>query len=197
MIRIGVTGGIGSGKSVVCRLLEIRGIPVYDSDTAAKELMLTDPEIRKGLISLLGEDVYKEGQLNKPLLSSFLFSSPQHAAMINHLVHPVVRTDFRRWAEARRKCFFIAMESAILIESGFVREVDKVVDVYTPFSLRLKRVMKRDGSTEDQVRQRIHSQMDDEQKKKIADIILMNDEEKSLIVQVENMLQLFSGIGEY
>ncbi|MCD8081681.1 MAG: dephospho-CoA kinase [Bacteroides sp.] len=197
MIRIGITGGIGSGKSVVCRLLEVRGIPVYDSDTAAKKLMLTDPEIRRGLISLLGEEVYKEGQLNKPLLSSFLFSDPEHAATINHLVHPVVRTDFRRWAAARRNCFFIAMESAILIESGFATEVDKVVDVYAPLPLRLKRVMERDGSTEEQVMQRIHSQMDDEQKQKIADIILRNDEERSLIVQVEHMLREFSGIGEY
>ncbi len=196
MIKIGITGGIGSGKSVVCRLLEVKGIPVYNSDMVAKQLMVTDPDIRAGLISVLGQGVYQEGQLNKPLLASFLFSDPKHAAVINGIVHPVVRSDFRRWAEKHRYSSLVAMESAILIESGFTAEVDYVVEVYASLPVRLQRTMERDGSTEQQVMQRMQSQMDDEQKKNAADFVIINEEESAIIPQVEAMLRQFS-VQEY
>ena len=141
-IRIGLTGGIGSGKSVVSRLLEVMGIPVYISDIETRRLMVADESIRRGLTSLLGENVYIGESLNKPLLASYLFGSAEHAAQVNAIVHPRVKDDFR---SARSTCPWVGMESAILLEAGFRGEVDKVVMVYAPLEVRIQRAVSRDS----------------------------------------------------
>lgn len=187
MIRLGITGGIGSGKSYVAHLLEEKGFPLYDTDREAKRLTLTHPQIRKALSTLLGPEVYLvDGTLNKPLLASYLFSSPEHAEQINGIIHPCVYEDFQAWVHRQEEAGakVVMMESAILFESGFQKAVDYVVMVYAPLELRLKRAMQRDSASEAQIRARISAQMDDEEKKRKADYVLYNEEKTPLETQI-------------
>lgn len=191
-IKIGITGGIGSGKSVVSRLLEIMEVPVYIADTESKRLTNTDPCIRKELSALLGEEVYKDGALNKPLLAAYLFGDAEHAAQVNGIIHPRVKKDFRQWTEERDGLPWVAMESAILIESGFVAEVDVVVMVYAPLETRIERAMRRDSATHELVMKRIRSQMSDEEKRRQADFVIVNDDDTPLIPQVMEIISWLS-----
>ena len=191
-IRIGITGGIGSGKSVVSHLLELMGIPIYISDIEARSLMLKDEHIRQGLVDLLGEDVYVQQQLNKRLLASYLFDNPSHAALINAIVHPRVKEDFRRWAESHSSSALVGIESAILYEAGLQDEVDMVVMVYAPEEIRVARAMQRDGVSREDVVRRVHSQMNDEEKRMKADEIIVNDGKTPLIPQIIKLLQKLS-----
>lgn len=191
-IKIGITGGIGSGKSVVSRLLEIMEVPVYIADTESKRLTNTDPCIRKELSALLGEEVYKDGALNKPLLAAYLFGDAEHAAQVNGIIHPRVKKDFRQWTEERDGLPWVAMESAILIESGFVAEVDVVVMVYAPLETRIERAMRRDSATRELVMKRIRSQMSDEEKRRQADFVIVNDDDTPLIPQVMEIISWLS-----
>lgn len=175
MIRLGITGGIGSGKSYVSRLLIQVGIPVYDTDSNAKRLMIEHPSIQKQLVELLGENVYMEGQLNKPLLAEYLFSSSENASRINSIVHPVVKQDFQEWALRHSGTEIVAMECAILYESGFEQSVDKVLMVYAPKEIRLQRAMQRDSASEVQIRSRMAAQFSEEVKRKRADFVVIND----------------------
>lgn len=188
-IKLGITGGIGSGKSVVSHLLEIMGIPVYISDIEAKRLTASDPFIRKQLTDLLGADLYKNGELNKPLLASYLFSNPDHAKKVNSIIHPRVKEDFRQWIIHKQKTFpIIATESAILIESGFKDEVDKLIMVYAPLETRIGRAVSRDSVTREAIIARIKNQMDDEEKMQYADYTIYNNDERPLIPQVINII---------
>ncbi len=191
-IRVGITGGIGSGKSVVSRLLELMGIPVYISDVESKRLTSCDPVIRRELCALLGDDVFLNGELNKPFLASYLFSDPAHAVRVNGIIHPRVKEDFREWVMRRNHAPVVAMESAILIESGFAGEVDVVVMVYAPLEVRVQRAMQRDRTTREQVLQRIHSQMSDEEKRAQAGYVIVNDGETPLIPQVLKLISFLS-----
>ena len=189
MIRIAITGGIGSGKSYVSDLLEKRGIPIYNADNESKRLTVSDMNIREGLIELLGEEVYQEGMLNKPLLASYLFASPENAAKVNGIIHPRVKADFLQWVDEHRHVGVVGLESAILYESGFDDVVDAVVMVYAPESLRLQRAMKRDQASETQVRARMAAQMDDEEKRRRADYVVMNDGSISLEEQLDVLVE--------
>ena len=189
MIRIAITGGIGSGKSYVSDLLEKRGIPIYNADNESKCLTVSDMNIRKGLIDLLGEEVYQEGMLIKPLLAAYLFASPENAAKVNGIIHPRVKADFLQWVDEHRHVGVVGLESAILYESGFDDVVDAVVMVYAPKSLRLQRAMKRDQASETQVRARMAAQMDDEEKRRRADYVVMNDGSISLEEQLDVLVE--------
>lgn len=194
MIKIAITGGIGSGKSYVSHLLEDMNVPVYNADNEAKRLTVSDAGIRTALIALLGEEVYKNGVLNKPLLASYLFSDPVHIKRINSIIHPRVREDFAEWAKQWKDCEVVGMESAILFEAGFENTVDVVMMVYAPVDLRVERAMYRDGASEEQVRARIAAQMDDEEKRRRADFTVVNDGNRPLVPQLtEIMEQLKSG----
>ena len=188
MTSIAITGGIGSGKSYVSVLLQAAGIPVYNTDNEAKRLMLSDEGIRQDLIALLGEDVYTDGTLNKPMLASYLFAGPENAARINAIVHPRVKADFRRWMEEHEGQEIVGLECAILFEAGFADTVDAVVTVYAPEALRVERAMKRDGATEAQIRARIAAQMDDEEKCRLSDYIIYNDGSISLENQLSALV---------
>ena len=188
MTSIAITGGIGSGKSYVSVLLQAAGIPVYNTDNEAKRLMLSDEGIRQDLISLLGEGVYTDGALNKPMLASYLFAGPENAARINAIVHPRVKADFRRWMEEQEGQEIVGLECAILFEAGFADTVDAVVTVYAPEALRVERAMKRDGATEAQIRARIAAQMDDEEKCRLSDYIIYNDGSISLENQLSALV---------
>jgi dephospho-CoA kinase len=188
MTSIAITGGIGSGKSYVSVLLQAAGIPVYNTDNEAKRLMLSDEGIRQDLIALLGEGVYTDGTLNKPMLASYLFAGPENAARINAIVHPRVKADFRRWMEEQEGQEIVGLECAILFEAGFADTVDAVVTVYAPEALRVERAMKRDGATEAQIRARIAAQMDDEEKCRLSDYIIYNDGSISLENQLSALV---------
>lgn len=189
-MKLGITGGIGSGKSFVCRLLhEDFDVPVYDCDREAKRLMVTSALVRKGLTALVGDEAYlPEGQLARPVVARYLFASKDNAARINALVHPAVREDFLRWAEEQEKSHpIVAVESAILIEAGFRSAVDKVLLVDAPVELRLERAMQRDGATAEQVRERMHQQLDAEARRAAADYIILNDG-SPLMPQLSNFI---------
>ena len=174
-MKIGVTGGIGSGKSYVCRLLAQRWqLPVYDCDSAAKMLMVSSPHIRQQLQELVGDDVYDAGgQLNKGVMSRYLFADAAHVKAVNAIVHPAVKDDFEQWAS--RQTGDVVMESAILVEAGFAKAVDCLVVVEAPLALRIQRAMARDGATEEQGRARVRHQMTAEQLRTYADIVIVND----------------------
>lgn len=192
-IKIGITGGIGSGKSVVSRLLGLMGIPIYISDVETKLLMVSDSVIRQELVALLGEEVYADGVLNKPLLASYLFGNPEHARQINGIVHPRVKDDFRQWTQCRCSSSIVGIESAILIEAGFAGEVDVIVMVYAPEEVRISRAIRRDASSREQIEKRIRSQMSDEEKRGKADYVIVNDGETPLIPQVMHIIDSLSG----
>lgn len=179
--RIAITGGIGSGKSYVCRLLQRRGIDVYDCDAAAKRLMRCSPDLRQQLTQLIGPDTYIGDQLNKAAVAQFLLSSDDHAHAIDAIVHPAVATDFiqsgKQW-----------MECAILYESGFDRLVDKVIVVTAPDGIRLQRIMQRDGIPELKARQWIERQWPQEQVRRLADYEIVNDGLLPLLPQIERII---------
>ena len=210
MIKIAVTGGIGSGKSYISHLLENMHIPVYNADNEAKRLTASDAGIRGELIALLGEDVYKDGLLNKPLLASYLFSDPAHVLQINSIIHPRVRKDFTVWVERQDTLLHYLEEvnknTFLLVEYGiesthdatlcrinrghtFQDTVDAVIMVYAPVELRIQRAMYRDGASEEQVRARIAAQMDDEEKRRRADFTVVNDGVQLLIPQLNRIVE--------
>lgn len=159
MRKIGITGGIGSGKSFVSHILETRfGIPIYNSDVQAKRLMAEDQSLVQGLQSLLGKDAYlPDGRLNRPFIASYLFASPQHAARINALVHPIVCEDFEKWSLAQTSAT-VGVESAILLESGLEKLVDDILLVEACEETRLQRTIKRDQTQAENVRARMAQQ---------------------------------------
>ena len=186
---IGVTGGIGSGKSVVSQLLRLMDVPVYDCDSEAKRLMCQSEEIRAALIQTVGESVYRsDGQLDRAVLAAYMFGNAAHVEQINRIVHPVVRADFRRWAEQSGRV--VAVESAILFEAGMDADVDTVWLVYAPMDIRLQRAIRRGGSNEEAIRKRMQSQFSDADFLERADRIIYNDGARSLILQVKENLTL-------
>ena len=179
-IKIGITGGIGSGKSVVSRLFGIMGIPVYISDIEAKRITQTDPVICQELCALVGQDVFQNGVLNRSLLASYMFGHPDRVQKVNEIIHPQVIDDFRRRAARFGGEQLVGMESAILVEAGFRSEVDFLVMVYAPLEVRVERAIKRDCSSREQVMKRIEAQMSDEVKRSHADFVIVNDDETAL-----------------
>lgn len=188
MICLAITGGIGSGKSYVSAMLEQRGIPVYNADNEAKRLTASDMDIRNGLVALLGERVYADGELNKPSLASYLFSSPENAARVNAIIHPRVKEDFKRWLGEQTEREIAAFESAILYEVGFEDTVDAVLMVFAPRELRLERAMKRDSATREQIEARMAAQMSEEEKCRMADFVVYNDGTLSLDEQLTSVI---------
>lgn len=184
MIKVGITGGIGSGKSTVCKVFRVLGIPVFEADQVAKELMNTDPLIREKLIHLFGTAVYLTDQtIDRKHLAGIVFNNPSLLAQLNEIVHPAVRNEFDEWYE-KQDSPYVLHEAAILFESGFYKMMDKTIAVVTDETERIKRVMKRNGTTEEQVRLRIQNQWTDEQRIKLADFIISNNDNELIIPQI-------------
>lgn len=185
---IGVTGGIGSGKSVVSCLLRLMGVPVYDCDSEAKRLMCQSAEIREALVEAIGGEVYRaDGQLNRTHLASYMFGHAERVEQVNRIVHPVVRADFRQWARLSGKRV-VAVESAILFEAGMEADVDSVWLVHASEDIRLQRAVLRDAAHEQAVRARMQSQLSEQEYVQRADKVICNDGKCSLIAQVEALL---------
>lgn len=181
---VGITGGIGSGKSVVSRLLNMLGYPVYDSDSKAKRLNDTDEEVKRALTLAFGSDLYENGLLNRPKLASLIFQSDSNRQLVNAIIHPAVKRDFLRWAEAQDSDI-VFLEAAILYESGFDAFMNKVVAVAAPEQVRIQRAMQRDNATEQQIVNRLRAQMSQDVLESKADFVVVNDGIQPLLPQIE------------
>lgn len=180
MMKVGITGGIGSGKSTVCRLFARRGVAVYDSDSEAKRLMTESVELRQRIAGRFGAEAYAaDGGLNRSLLAARVFTDPQALADLNAMVHPAVMADFAAWAE-RQSGDYVVLESAILFEAGLEHSVDRTVAVLAPLELRLERTCRRDGCDREAVRRRMAAQMDDDTLCARADYTVVNIREEDL-----------------
>jgi dephospho-CoA kinase len=184
MYKLGLTGGIGSGKSLVCSILETLGVPVYYADKEARRMLKEDSGLRKSVTKLLGEEAYVGAEYNREFVAGRVFGNHGLLLELNRLVHPAVRNDFSQWADTRSESPYVVEEAAILFESGAYRFLDGTVLIYAPESIRVRRVKERDGVDEDQVRKRMMHQMDEEQKKERADFIIYNDDRSMLLPQV-------------
>lgn len=182
---IGITGGIGSGKSTVCQFFKVLGIPVYSADDRAKWLMANDPELRKQLAAAFGHETYlQDGSLDRAFLAKKVFSDPEKVKEINSLVHPAVGSDFKSWA-SYQTAPYILKEAALLFESGSAEQLDHVINVSSPLKIRVSRVLMRDPHRDEaQINQIIDQQLPDERKNELADFVIKNSENKLLIPQI-------------
>ena len=192
MIKIGVTGGIGSGKSVVCEIFKLYNIPIFNADTEAKKLNDTSPVIRKQLIHHFGNDIYVDDRLNRRKFADLIFNNESNLKIANSIIHPVVADCFIEWCSKYNNQPFIIIEAALLIEAGFHQLVDKVITVYAQDEVRIERVMKRDSIARDQVEARMLNQMTQEEKIKFSDFVIFNDNKKSLITQISRVIAKLS-----
>lgn len=188
MYRVGLTGGIGSGKSTVARILETLGIPVYYADDAAKTIMNTDEGLKQQLISHFGEDCYVNGQLDRKYLAGIVFNDPEKLNLLNSLIHPVTIRHSEEWYK-RQTTAYAVREAALLFESGASGNLDFIIGVYAPKHIRLQRVMQRDGLSADEIRKRMDRQINEEMKMKLCDAVIRNDEQQLLIPQVMELHQ--------
>ena len=175
MVKVGLTGGIGSGKTTVSNFLLDSGIPVYNSDIRGKNLMNTNLELKNDIVSIFGESVYDNGILNTNLLSNIVFSHPKKINQLNNLVHPKVAQDFNQWVVKNNNQPILVKEAAILIESGAYLNMDIIILVVSKKSTRINRVSKRDNSDLESVEKRINLQLTDDEKIKYADYIIENN----------------------
>jgi dephospho-CoA kinase len=183
MLKIGITGGIGSGKSTVAKAFEVLGIPVYYADDAAKKLMNDDEVLKEKIQLQFGNDIYTNGVLNKKRLAEIVFTSPEKLALLNALVHPATIHDAERWMQHQTTPYAIK-EAALIFESGAQEHLDYVIGVTAPAPLRIQRSMQRDGITREEVIARMDKQMDETIKMKLCNFVITNDEQQMLLPQI-------------
>lgn len=187
MLKVGITGGIGSGKTVVSRIFEVLGLPVYYADAEAKKLMQEDGVLRRQITDHFGAAAYRNHQLDRAWLAAQVFGDESKVRLLNSLVHPVVIAHAARWMDARRqeqRYPYVLKEAALFFESGSAGEMDYIVGVFAPRHLRLQRVMHRDGAGRQDVLARMDKQIDETLKMKLCDFVVTNDEQQLLIPQV-------------
>ncbi len=182
MLKVGITGGIGSGKSTVCRFFEVLGIPVFYADEAARALMDEDDNLKAGIAGLFGAQMYPSGKLDRPALSAAVFSSPEKLAALNAIVHPASIAAAGRWFASQVSPYALK-EAAIFFESGSHTDMDLMIGVSAPAELRIIRTMARSGLSRDDVRARMSRQMDEEQKMSRCDFVIVNDDTSAVIPQ--------------
>lgn len=192
MIKLGVTGGIGSGKSVVCEVLRLHDIPVYDADLEAKRLNDTSPVIREKLIEAFGAELYKNDKLDRKKLAQLIFNDEKNLHRVNSIIHPELAKHFEKWTDGRMEHSIVAIDAAVLFEAGFQQFVDKTITVFSPVETRIERVVKRDNLTKEQILSRINSQMSDEEKIRLSDFVIINDNKHSILEQVSTILKTIS-----
>jgi dephospho-CoA kinase len=183
MLKIGITGGIGSGKTVVAKVFETLGIPVYYADEAAKRLMNEDATLKEKIQSQFGKESYTDGKLNRAFIASVVFSNPDKLALLNSIVHPVTIADAHQWMLQQTSPYAIK-EAALMFESGSNKELDKIIGVYAPAPLRILRAMQRDHSDREEVLARMKRQMDEEEKMRLCDYVITNDEQSMILPQI-------------
>ncbi|MFK7949128.1 MAG: dephospho-CoA kinase [Saprospiraceae bacterium] len=190
MLKVGITGGIGSGKTTICKIFETLDIPIYYADNRAKWLMVNDVELVKGIKELFGKQAYLEnGLLNREYIGSIVFSDKVMLEKLNQLVHPAVRLDGENWFQSHVDKPYALKEAALHFESGGYKLMDKMITVFAPKAMRINRVMQRDSTTAEAVKARIDKQLPDSEKVRLADFVIYNDGTESLIKQVVDVHQ--------
>jgi dephospho-CoA kinase len=184
MIRIGITGGIGSGKTTICKIFEQLGAPVYEADHWAKTLTNTDTEIKKQLFQQFGEDLFNENGLDRNKLAEIIFNDSEALNKVNQIIHPKVIDHFNEWCKQHENKKYVIQEAAVLFESGFYKSFNKMITVSAPVELRIERIRKRNSFTRGKTMSIINNQWTDEEREKVADYIIVNDEKQSVMPQV-------------
>ncbi len=193
MIKVGITGGIGSGKTTVCRVFELLGVPVYYADTEAKKILDTDPIVHQAIIDEFGGNIVdEEKKIDRKQLSSIVFNNKEKLEKLNAIVHPAVAKHFDDWVIQHSAHKYILKEAAILFESGSYKLMDKVISVVAPLELKIKRVTQRDAITPEQVELRIKNQLSDEERVNRSNFIINNDEQQLMIPQILFIHQLIN-----
>jgi dephospho-CoA kinase len=198
MLRIGLTGGIGSGKSTVAKIFEVLGVPTYYADDAARKLLNENEELKEKVIETFGSSVYINGKLDRVALAGIVFNAPKKLELLNSLVHPVTFTDATRWLEQLEQQSppvpYAIKEAALIFESGAEEWLDYVVGVSAPVPLRVKRAMERDNSSEADIMARMSRQMDEDEKMELCNFVIINNEKKLLIPQVTALHEHILGL---
>jgi dephospho-CoA kinase len=191
--QIGITGGIGSGKSTICKIFTCLGVPVYDADSRAKSIMTTDGILIEQIKKEFGDLAYlSDGSLDREYLSRVIFENQEKRTLLNQMVHPRVAADTDRWLDQNREATYVVREAALLIESGAYLRVDKVLLVTAPEELRIKRVLARDPHRlREEVVKIMATQLPEEEKKKVADVVVYNDETQLLVPQILHLHNQF------
>lgn len=189
MIKVGLTGGIGSGKSTVAKIFASLGVPIYYADDEMKKLMVSNEEIKTNLIKEFGEESYQNNELNRKYLASIVFNDKEKLKVLNSITHPVLEKDFGIWLKKHEDCFYVIQEVAILFESGWNKNMDKIICVTAPLDLRVKRVMARDNVSEIDVLRRVNNQIKEEERVEKSDYIIYNnsDDLMNLRLQVNEL----------
>ncbi|NCI46249.1 dephospho-CoA kinase [Sediminibacterium soli] len=190
MLRIGITGGIGSGKSMVSHIFRVLGIPVFDADSTAKQIMETDEQLRSAIIQAFGRESYTGDRLNRKHIASLVFNDAYQLTLLNSLVHPAAIAAADAWA-LEQHAPYVTKEAALFFESGSATGMDYIIGVYAPRHLRIKRVMDRDGITREEVLLRMNRQIDEEIKMRLCDFVVLNDDQHLLIPQVLTLHERF------
>ncbi|MCL2650344.1 MAG: dephospho-CoA kinase [Candidatus Azobacteroides sp.] len=196
MLKLGITGGIGAGKTVVASFLKAMEIPVYVADDEAKKLTSSSPVIKTKLIQLFGEKIFANNIFDKALLASLIFNNKENLNLVNSIIHPEVLSDFNKWVQKHNDKPLIAMESAILFESGFDKNMDLIVAVTAPLEERIERIRKRNQSTREEILERISNQFPENEKCSKSDFVIYNDNDKAIIPQIECILQKISALAK-
>ncbi len=186
--RVGITGGIGSGKSTVAKIFEVLGVPVYYADAEARKLINEDPAIISNIIASFGNESYKNGELNRSYISQLVFNDKSKLELLNAISHPVTIMHADNWMK-KQVAPYALKEAALIFESGSAAYLDFVIGVYTPLPLRVQRIMHRDKLQSEEVKRRISKQMDERIKMKLCDTVIVNDEQQLLITQVTDLHQ--------
>lgn len=193
MLKIGITGGIGSGKTTICKLFELLGVPVYYADDASKQLLESDPEIKERVIRLFGTEILEEGnKINRKKVASLVFANEEGLKKLNAIMHPAVGTHFEKWLEQNKSVPYILKEAAILFESGAYKQLDKVITITAPEELRIARVKKRDGTKEEDIKRRMAAQLTEKERIQKSQFTIVNDDQQLVIPQVLALHRLFS-----
>jgi dephospho-CoA kinase len=180
VIKLGITGGIGSGKTSVCRVFKVLGIPVFSADFEAKNIMDNDESVKLRINSIAGKELYMSGTLDRAELASMIFNNKQLLEKVNLLIHPIVFENFVRWA-SEQNAPYVIMEAAILFENGACDIVDKIATVVAPAEQRIERIMRRNNLSREQILMRMKNQMDDDEKVKRSDYVILNSEKDMII----------------
>ena len=195
MMKVGLTGGIGSGKTTVAKIFELLGVPVYYADDEARRIMNKDEELKRAIEEQFGKAAYKNGDLDRNYIAAKVFQRPQQLEKLNALVHPVTIRDADKWMNQQRTPYTIK-EAALIFESAAAGQLDYVIGVYAPVALRIKRAMERNKVSSDDVLKRIDNQMDENIKMKLCDFVILNDENELLIPQVIALHQKLLALAE-
>lgn len=184
MIKVGITGGIGSGKSYICQVFIKLGTPVYNADAAGKRLMHTSEEVKQKVLQLFGANAYEGENLNRKYISQQVFSNKELLSKLNNIVHPAVEKDFSEWCIKHRREAYVLKEAAILFESGSYRKLDKVIVIDAPIEERIDRVIQRDGANREDVLNRINNQWPADKIKSLADFVIINSSKVLILPQI-------------